>query len=46
MSVVEHLAEAAQGDCQVSLSGDTQNPPGQVHVSPVLGDPALVGGLG
>jgi len=33
------LAQAAQGSCGVSFSGDIQDPPGQV------GDPASGGGL-
>ena len=39
------LAQAAQGRCGVSLSGDTQDPPGQGPVQPPVGDPALAGGL-
>jgi len=39
------LAEAAQGDCGVSLSGDIQDPPGRGPVQPAVGDPASAGGL-
>ena len=39
------LAQAAQGDCGVSFSGDIQDPPGQGPVQPAVGDPASVGGL-
>ena len=39
------LAQAAQGGCGVSFSGDIQDPPGQDPVQPAVGDPALVGGL-
>ena len=39
------LAQAAQGGCGVSFSGDTQEPPGHGAVQPALGDPALAGGL-
>ena len=38
------LAQAAQGGCGVSFSGDIQDPPGQGPVQPALGDPALAGG--
>ena len=38
------LAQAAQGGCGVSFSGDTQDPPGQGPVQPALGDPASAGG--
>jgi len=38
------LAQAAQGGCGVSFSGDIQDPPGQGLVQPALGDPALAGG--
>ena len=38
------LAQAAQGGCGVSFSGDTQDPPGHGPVQPALGDPALAGG--
>ena len=37
------LAEAAQGACGVSFSGDIQDPRGPVQ--PAVGDPALAGGL-
>ena len=40
------LAQAAQGGCGVSFSGDIQDPPGQGPVQPALGDPAWAGGLG
>jgi len=36
------LAQAAQGGCGVSFSGDIQAPPGQGPVQPALGDPAWV----
>ena len=39
------LAQAAQGGCGVSFSGDIQDPPGQGPVQPAVGDPALAGGL-
>ena len=38
------LAQAAQGACEVSFSGDIQDPPGQGPVQPALGDPASAGG--
>jgi len=38
------LAQAAQGGCGVSFSGDIQDPPGQGLVQPALGDPASAGG--
>lgn len=38
------LAQAVQGGCGVSLSGDIQNPPGLVPVSPAPGDTACPGG--
>ena len=38
------LAQAAQGGCGVSFSGDIQDPPGQGPVQPALGDPAWAGG--
>ena len=38
------LAQAAQGGCGVSFSGDIQDPPGRGPVQPALGDPASVGG--
>ena len=39
------LAQAAQGGCGVSFSGDIQDPPGQGPVQPAVGDPASAGGL-
>jgi len=39
------LAQAAQGGCGVSFSGDIHDPPGQGPVQPAVGDPALAGGL-
>jgi len=39
------LAQAAQGGCGVSFSGDIPNPPGQGPVQPTVGDPASAGGL-
>ena len=39
------LAQAAQGGCGVSFSGDIQDPPGQGLVQPAVGDPASAGGL-
>ena len=39
------LAQAAQGGCGVSFSGDIQNPPGRGPVQPAVGDPASAGGL-
>jgi len=38
------LAQAAQGGCGVSFSGDIQAPPGRGAVPPALGDPAWAGG--
>ena len=38
------LAQAAQGGCGVSFSGDIPAPPGLGPVQPALGDPALAGG--
>jgi len=38
------LAQAAQGGCGVSFSGDIQDPPGHGAVQPALGDPAWAGG--
>ena len=38
------LAQAAQGGCGVSFSGDIQALPGRGAVQPALGDPALAGG--
>ena len=39
------LAQAAQGGCGVSFSGDIQDPPGQGPLQPAVGDPAWAGGL-
>ena len=39
------LAQAAQGGCGVSFSGDIQDLPGQGPVQPAVGDPASAGGL-
>ena len=39
------LAQAAWGGCGVSFSGDIQDPPGQRPPQPIVGDPALAGGL-
>ena len=39
------LAQAAQGGCGVSFSGDIPDLPGQGPVQPALGDPASAGGL-
>jgi len=41
----EALAQAAQGGCGVSFSGDIPAPPGQGPVQPAVGDPASAGGL-
>ena len=38
------LAQAAQGGCGVSFSGDIQDPPGRGPVQPAVGDPVLAGG--
>ena len=38
------LAQAAQGGCGVSFSGDIQDPPGQGPLQPTVGDPAWAGG--
>jgi len=38
------LAQAAQGGCGVSFSGDIVHPPGRGAVQPALGDPAWAGG--
>jgi len=38
------LAQAAQGGCGVSFSGDIQAPPGRGAVQPAVGDPAWAGG--
>ena len=40
------LAQAAQGGCGVSFSGDIPAPPGQGPLQPAVGDPASAGGLG
>ena len=40
------LAQAAQGGCGVSFSGDIQDLPGQGPLQPTVGDPASAGGLG
>jgi len=39
------LAQAAQGGCGVSFSGDIPAPPGRGAVQPAVGDPASAGGL-
>ena len=39
------LAQAAQGGCGVSFSGDIQDPPGQGSEQPAVGDPASAGGV-
>jgi len=39
------MAQAAQGGCGVSFSGDIQDPPGQGPVQPAVGDPTSAGGL-
>jgi len=39
------LAQAAQGGCGFSFSGDIQDPPGQGLMQSAVGDPALAGGL-
>jgi len=39
------LAQAAQGGCGVSFSGDIPDPPGQGPLQPTVGDPASAGGL-
>jgi len=39
------LAQATQGGCGVSFSGDIQDPPGQGSVQPAVGEPASAGGL-
>ena len=38
------LAQAAQGGCGVSFSGDIPDPPGRSAVQPAVGDPAWAGG--
>jgi len=38
------LAQAAQGGCGVSFSGDVPVPPGRGPVQPAVGDPAWAGG--
>ena len=40
------LAQAAQGGCGVSFSGDIQDPPGGGPLQPAVGDPASAGGVG
>jgi len=40
------LAQAAQGGCGFSFSGDIQDPPGQGPVQLAVGDPASAGGVG
>jgi len=40
------LAQAAQGGCGVSFSGDIPNPPGRGSVQHALGHPAVVGVVG
>ena len=37
--------QAAQGGCGVSFSGDIPDPPGRGPLQPIVGDPALAGGL-
>jgi len=39
------LAQAAQGGCGVSFSGDIPALPGQGPLQPTVGDPASAGGL-
>ena len=39
------LAQAAQGGCGVSFSGDIQDPPGHGPVQPAVRDPTSAGGL-
>ena len=39
------LAQAAQGGCGVSFSGDIQDPPGQGPLQSTVGDPASARGL-
>ena len=39
------LEESAQGVCEVSFSGDIQDPPGRSPMEPAAGDPASAGGL-
>jgi len=39
------LAQAAQGGCGVSFSGDIRDAPGQGTLQPTVGDLALAGGL-
>ena len=41
---IQPLAQAAQGGCGVSFSGDIQAPPGQGPLQPTVGDPAWAGG--
>ena len=40
------LAQVAQGDCGVSVLGDTQKPAGHSPGQPTLGGPAWAGGVG
>jgi len=40
------LAQAAQGGCGFSFSGDIPAPPGHGAVQPALGDPASAAGWG
>jgi len=39
------LEQVTQGGCEISLSGDIQDPPGRGNVQPAVGDPASAGGL-
>ena len=39
------LEKAAQGGCEVSFSGDIQDPAEQSPLQPAIGDPASAGGL-
>jgi len=40
------LEESAQGVCEVSFSGDIQDPPGRSPMEPAAGDPASAGEVG